>query len=633
MEKKSKNNRFCIYAIILFFLIGVFVYYKSSFSKIRRIDQDKFFQILSLGKVEKVTVRRKEIVDVFLKKRTISKKNGCFFLKKLKNIISFPKYEFEIGDIQFFQKKLEEYRRIYQLNTIIIFKNNQDWPLIRVILDYGFFIVLFIYLCIFAARRIIHGGSGGHIFNFGKSKIHSFDDTKIKFNDVAGMEGAKEEVQEIVQFLKYPQKYTRLGGKVPKGVLLIGPPGSGKTLLAKAVAGEAKVPFFPLAGSEFVEIFVGVGASRVRDIFDRAKMRSPSIIFIDEIDAIGKARGRSSINGFNDERENTLNQLLTEMDGFNTNTNVIVIAATNCAEILDRALLRPGRFDRTIIIDLPELNERKEIFKVHLKKIIFSENVNIDFLTQQTPGFSGADISNICNEAALIATRKNKESVENQDFLDAIDRIIGGLEKKSKIITKIEKKRIAYHEAGHAVVSWLLKHAAPLVKVTLVPRGKSLGSAWYLPDDRKIITREQMKDEICALLGGRAAEANIFNDISTGALNDLERITKQAQSMVSVFGLNERIGNISYSSLKNGIEYILVKPYSEKTAQIIDEEVSKLINTQYQRAKSILNKNKDKLDLLADRLLEQEVIFKENLEELLGKKPQSWGTTLECGTD
>ncbi|HZD84066.1 MAG TPA: ATP-dependent zinc metalloprotease FtsH [Candidatus Angelobacter sp.] len=628
MEKKSKNNIFCIYAIILFFLIGVFVYYKSSFSKIRRIDQDKFFQILSLGKIEKVTVHRKEIVDVFLKKRKISndKKNGCFFSKKLKNIISFPKYEFEIGDLQFFQNKFEEYRRIYQLNTIIDFKNNQEWPIIRVILDYSFFIVLFISLCIFAARRIIPGG-GGHIFNIGKSKIHSFEYTKIKFDDVAGMEGAKEEVKEIVQFLKYPQKYTRLGGKVPRGALLIGPPGSGKTLLAKAVAGEAKVPFFPLAGSEFVEMFVGVGASRVRDIFDRAKMKSPSIIFIDEIDAIGRARGRSSINGSNDERENTLNQLLTEMDGFDTNTNVIVIAATNCAEILDRALLRPGRFDRTIIIDLPELNERKEIFKVHLKKIVFSENINIDLLAQQTPGFSGADISNICNEAALIATRKNKESVENQDFLDAIDRIIGGLEKKGKIITTNEKKRIAYHEAGHAVVSWLLQHAAPLVKVTLVPRGKSLGSAWYLPDDRKIITREQMKDEICALLGGRAAEENIFNDISTGALNDLERITKQAQSMVSMFGLNDRIGNISYSSLQNGVEYVFVKPYSEKTAQIIDEEVSKLINTQYQRAKSILNKNKEKLDLLADRLLEQEVIFKENLEELFGKRPQSWGTT------
>jgi cell division protease FtsH len=609
MEKKSK--KFWIYAIILFFFLGGFVY--SSFSKIRSIDQDKFFQILSLGKIEKVTVRRKEIVYVFLKKRKIS--NGCFFSKKLKNIISFPKYEFEIGDLQFFQKKFEEYRRIYQLNTIIDFKNNQEWPIIRVILDYGFFIGLFI--CIFAARRIIPGGgSGSNIFNIGKSKIHSFNEPKIKFDDVAGMEGAKEEVQEIVQFLKYPQKYTRLGGKVPRGALLIGPPGTGKTLLAKAVAGEAKVPFFPLAGSEFVEMFVGVGASRVRDIFYRAKMRSPSIIFIDEIDAIGRARGRYSINGSNDERENTLNQLLTEMDGFDTNTNVIVIAATNCAEILDRALLRPGRFDRTIIIDLPELNERKEIFKVHLKKIVFSENINIDLLAQQTPGFSGADISNICNEAALIATRKNKESVENQDFLDAIDRIIGGLEKKGKIITTNEKKRIAYHEAGHAVVSWFLEYAAPLVKVTIVPRGKSLGSAWYLPEDRKIITREQMKDEICALLGGRAAEENIFHDISTGALNDLERITKQAQSMVSMFGLNDRIGNISYSSLQD----VFVKPYSEKTAQIIDEEVSKLINTQYQRAKSILNKNKEKLDLLADRLLEKEVIFKENLEELFGKR-------------
>ncbi|HEX9232542.1 MAG TPA: ATP-dependent zinc metalloprotease FtsH [Blattabacteriaceae bacterium] len=626
MEKKYKKNIFCIYAIILFFFIGVFVSYKSSFSKIRRIDQDKFFKILSLGKIEKVTVRRKEIVDVFLKKRNIYKKNGCFFEKKLKNIISFTKYEFEIGDLQLFQKKFEEYRRIYKLNTSIDFKNNQYWPLIRVILDYGFFIGLFIYLCIFAARIIIPG-VGGHLFKIGKSKIHSFEETKIKFDDVAGMEGAKEEVQEIVQFLKYPQKYTRLGGKLPKGALLIGPPGAGKTLLAKAVAGEAKVPFFPLAGSEFVEMFVGVGASRVRDIFDRAKMRSPSIIFIDEIDAIGRARGRSSINGSNDERENTLNQLLTEMDGFDTNTNVIVIAATNCAEILDRALLRPGRFDRIIFIDLPELNERKEIFKVHMKKIIFSEKINIDLLAQQTPGFSGADISNICNEAALIATRKNKESVENQDFIDAIDRIIGGLEKKGKIITTNEKKRIAYHEAGHAVVSWFIEHTAPLVKLTIVPRGKSLGSAWYLPDDRKIITRDQMKDEICALLGGRAAEENIFNDISTGALNDLERITKQAQSMVSMLGLNDRIGNISYSSLKNGIEYVFVNPYSDKTAQIIDEEVSKLINTQYKRAKSILNKNKDKLDLLADRLLEQEVILKENLEELLGKKPQSRGTT------
>jgi len=468
------------------------------------------------------------------------------------------------------------------------------------------------------------GSPGGQIFNIGKSKAKLFDkntDVKVTFKDVAGLEGAKEEIQEIVDFLKNPQKYTVLGGKIPKGALLVGSPGTGKTLLAKAVAGEAKVPFFSLSGSDFVEMFVGVGASRVRDLFKQAKDKSPSIIFIDEIDAIGRARGKSNITGSNDERENTLNQLLTEMDGFGTNTNVIVIAATNRADVLDKALMRAGRFDRQIYVDLPDLNERKEIFKVHLKPLKTIKTLDVDFLAKQTPGFSGADIANVCNESALIAARKNKKSVGKQDFLDAVDRIVGGLEKKNKIITPEEKETIAYHEAGHAIVSWLLEHAAPLVKVTIVPRGQSLGAAWYLPEERQIVRTEQMLDEMCAALGGRAAEKVIFNKISTGALSDLEKVTRQAKAMVSIYGLNDTLGNITYYDSSGQTDYNFSKPYSEQTAQVIDKEISKIIEKQYERAIDLLKNSQEKLKQLADRLLEKEVIFKDDLENILGKRP------------
>ncbi len=466
-------------------------------------------------------------------------------------------------------------------------------------------------------------GPGAQIFNIGKSKAQLFDqntNVKITFKNVAGLEGAKEEVQEIVSFLKDPDRYTSLGGKIPKGALLVGPPGTGKTLLAKAVAGEAKVPFFSLSGSDFVEMFVGVGASRVRDLFKQAKEKSPSIIFIDEIDAIGRARGKNAISGGNDERENTLNQLLTEMDGFATNEHVIVLAATNRADILDKALMRAGRFDRQIFVDLPDLHERKEIFKVHVSPLKLSAAVDSDFLARQTPGFSGADIANVCNEAALIAARKEKKAIEQQDFLDAVDRIIGGLEKKNKIISHDEKKTIAHHEAGHATVSWLLEHASPLVKVTIIPRGRSLGAAWYLPEERQLTNTDQILDEMCAALGGRAAEEIIFNKISTGALSDLEKVTKQARAMVTIYGLNSKLGNITYYDSQNGNDMGFTKPYSEKTAQIIDEEISKIIEAQYERAKQILTEHKEKLVALAELLLEKEVIFKENLEEIFGKR-------------
>ena len=485
-------------------------------------------------------------------------------------------------------------------------------------------IALMIVIWIIIMRRMGGGAGGGQIFNIGKSKATLFDkntNVNITFNDVAGLEGAKVEIKEIVDFLKNPKKYTALGAKIPKGALLVGPPGTGKTLLAKAVAGEAKVPFFSLSGSDFVEMFVGVGASRVRDLFRQAKEKSPCIIFIDEIDAIGRARGKNPAQGGNDERENTLNQLLTEMDGFGTNSGVIILAATNRADILDRALMRAGRFDRQIYVDMPDLNERKDIFKVHLKPLKLDNSVDVDFLAKQTPGFSGADIANICNEAALIAARHDKTVIQKQDFLDAVDRIIGGLEKKNKIISVNEKKVIAYHEAGHAATSWLLEHAHPLIKVTIVPRGRSLGAAWYLPEERQITTTEQLMDEMCATLGGRAAEEVMFGKISTGALSDLEKVTKQAYAMITIYGLNDKIGNISYYDSTGANEYGFTKPYSEKTAQTIDEEVSKLIETAYKRAKDILTKNKNLLTQLAEKLLDKEVIFKEDLEIIFGKRP------------
>ena len=624
-----KFNIYWLYGAIIFALLGISLFGGSdSWQSVSKTNISNFEKYLNAGDVsEVVVVRNKSSVRVTLNQEALGKSEHQ--PANSKNIFGQensrgPHYQFEVGSLELFEEKLEKAREqgiVFRLEFITV-ENRWVDALI------GFLpIIIIIGVWIFLMRRMSGGGAGGpggQIFNIGKSKAKLFDkntDVKTTFKDVAGLEGAKEEVQEIVDFLRNPKKYTVLGGKIPKGALLVGSPGTGKTLLAKAVAGEAKAPFFSLSGSDFVEMFVGVGASRVRDLFKQAKDKSPSIIFIDEIDAIGRARGKSNITGSNDERENTLNQLLTEMDGFGTDTNVIVIAATNRADVLDKALMRAGRFDRQIYVDLPDLNERKEIFKVHLKPIKVIKTLDIDFLAKQTPGFSGADIANICNEAALIAARKNKKSVGKQDFLDAVDRIIGGLEKKNKIITPEEKKTIAFHEAGHAIISWLLEHAAPLVKVTIVPRGQSLGAAWYLPEERQIVRTEQMLDEMCAALGGRAAEKVMFDKISTGALSDLEKVTRQARAMVSVYGLNDTLGNITYYDSSGQAEYNFTKPYSEETARKIDHEISEIIEKQYERAISLLATSKDKLIQLADRLLEKEVIFKDDLENILGKRP------------
>ncbi len=584
----------------------------------------KFNQLLDSSQVDKVVVFNGKTAEIFLKKEVLNDKKYEGVSKDVLGKINEkgPHYLLEnIGNEELFQKKLVE-ASDKGLISNYDFKSTGDWT--EIFLSFLPILIL-IGLWIFMMRRMSGGGAGGggQIFSIGKSKAKLFDektDVKTTFTNVAGLEGAKEEVQEIVEFLKTPEKYTSLGGKIPKGALLVGPPGTGKTLLAKAVAGEAKVPFFSLSGSDFVEMFVGVGASRVRDLFKQAKEKSPSIIFIDEIDAVGRARGKNNMSGGNDERENTLNQLLTEMDGFGTNTNVIVLAATNRADVLDKALLRAGRFDRQIYVDLPDIRERKEIFEVHLKPLKKAEGLDTEFLAKQTPGFSGADIANVCNEAALIAARNNKKAVDKQDFLDAVDRIIGGLEKKNKIITKEEKRAIAVHEAGHATVSWMLEHAAPLIKVTIVPRGQSLGAAWYLPEERQIVRPEQMLDEMCATMGGRAAEKVVFNKISTGALSDLEKVTKQARAMVTVYGLNEKLGNVTYYDSSGQSDYNFSKPYSEETAKVIDDEISTLIEGQYQRAIKLLEDNKDKLNQLADILIEKEVIFKDDLEAIFGHR-------------
>lgn len=583
----------------------------------------KFYQFLDKSQVEKVVFTNTK-ATVFLKKTALTDKAH----DKVKNDVlgklntKGPHYFFEIGDLKTFQENLQKASNEGKLSEYEKEPESIWGELISMLLP----ILILVGLWIFMMRRMSgsSGGGGGQIFSIGKSKAKLFDeknDTRVTFENVAGLEGAKEEIQEIVEFLKNPEKYTSIGGKIPKGALLVGPPGTGKTLLAKAVAGEAKVPFFSLSGSDFVEMFVGVGASRVRDLFKQAKEKSPSIIFIDEIDAVGRARGKNNMTGANDERENTLNQLLTEMDGFGTNSNVIVLAATNRADVLDKALLRAGRFDRQIYVDLPDIRERKEIFEVHLKPLKKSEELDTEFLAKQTPGFSGADIANVCNEAALIAARKNKKAVDKQDFLDAVDRIVGGLEKKNKIVTPEEKRAIAIHEAGHATVSWMLEHAAPLVKVTIVPRGQSLGAAWYLPEERLIVRPEQMLDEMCATMGGRAAEKVIFNKISTGALSDLEKVTRQARAMVTIYGLNDKLGNITYYDSTGQSDYNFSKPYSEETAKVIDTEISKLIEEQYDRAIHLLETNKEKLVQLADILIEKEVIFKDDLENIFGKRP------------
>jgi cell division protease FtsH len=627
-QKRPKFSSWWIYGLIAVLLIGFNFFGSGSLGTTRKTTTSELQQYLRAGDISKILIiTNTNQAKVFLTEEALTKDvhkdvaNKPFF----PTTADIPQYVLDYGDLQIFQNEITEIKKENSLNTIVEFdkESNLIFDLLITILPFVLIIGLWIYLM----RRMSGGGAGGaggQIFNIGKSKARLFDektDTRTSFKDVAGLEGAKEEIEEIVEFLKNPDKYTSLGGKIPKGALLVGPPGTGKTLLAKAVAGEAKVPFFSLSGSDFVEMFVGVGASRVRDLFKQAKDKAPAIIFIDEIDAIGRARGKNNFTGSNDERENTLNQLLTEMDGFGTNTNVIVLAATNRADVLDKALMRAGRFDRQIYVDLPDIRERKEIFEVHLRPIKTAETLDLDFLARQTPGFSGADIANVCNEAALIAARKEKKAVSKQDFLDAVDRIVGGLEKKNKIITKEEKKTIAYHEAGHATVSWMLEHAAPLVKVTIVPRGQSLGSAWYLPEERLIVRPEQMKDEMCATLGGRAAEKVIFNKISTGALSDLEKVTKQARAMVTIYGLNDTIGNLTYYDSSGQNEYGFTKPYSEETAQKIDEEISKLIEEQYARAIDVLKKNKDKLTELAERLLDKEVIFKEDLEKIFGQRP------------
>jgi cell division protease FtsH len=626
MKEKSSFNWFYL---VVFAVLAITIYPLLNLDPPQSINENGFFALLKENKVEKVIVYTDTPrADVFLTKeaRAALVKNAK---KDTQNLLPAmqeqkPDFDFNYGNLQYFQEKFDNLKKENpQVKTQYDFKTAgspfQD-ILIQALIWFGIMAVIYYFLF---RKMGSGGGPGGQIFSIGKSRAKLFDENEkvqVTFKDVAGLEGAKEEVQEVVDFLKNSEKYTKLGGKIPKGVLLVGPPGTGKTLLAKAVAGEAKVPFFSLSGSDFVEMFVGVGASRVRDLFAQAKAKSPAIIFIDEIDAIGRARGRGGLQGGNDERENTLNQLLTEMDGFGTDTNVIVMAATNRADILDKALMRAGRFDRSIYVDLPEMHERREIFDVHLAKIKLAPDIDRDFLAKQTPGFSGADIANVCNEAALIAARNNHEFVTKQDFLDAVDRIIGGLEKKNKAIKPSEKKRVAFHEAGHATISWLVEHAAPLLKVTIVPRGRSLGAAWYLPEERSLTTTEQMLDEMCATLGGRAAEEVAFGNISTGALSDLERVTKQAQAMVTIYGLSENIGNISYYDSSGQSEYSFGKPYSEETAKKIDVEIKDIIENQYKRAVTILHENRDKLDALAQKLLEKEVIFREDLEEIFGKR-------------
>ena len=639
-EEKRKNplSVYWIYIAFVIVLVSTHLYVNSEASTVIKY-KETLLDLVEAKGVKQVKIINQSSARFQLRssaKTYINNRKDLDFPKMRKLLAnknaqpSKMVFELEnIGNHANFEKALDErgykdYENIIETNWIA--------QILGYLLPFGIIVLIWM----FVMRRMSGGGGGGgggsQIFNIGKSRAQVYEkgkSTNITFKDVAGLEGAKEEIVEIVEFLKNPKKYTELGAKIPKGALLVGPPGTGKTLLSKAVAGEAKVPFFSLSGSDFVEMFVGVGASRVRDLFRQAKEKAPAIIFIDEIDAIGRARGKN--NGFNtnDERENTLNQLLTEMDGFGTNSGVIILAATNRADVLDSALMRAGRFDRQIYVDMPDLNERREIFGVHLKPIKISTEIDVDFLAKQTPGFSGADIANLCNEAALIAARHNKTQVEKQDFLDAVDRIIGGLEKKNKIITPEEKKTIAYHEAGHASVSWLLQYANPLVKVTIVPRGQSLGAAWYLPEERSITTTEQLLDDMCATLGGRAAEQLTFNRISTGALSDLERVTKQAYAMTSIYGLNERVGNISFYDSQGRDAF--TKPYSEDTAKMIDEEVSKLIESQYQRALELLGQNQEKLAQLADRLLTSEVIFKEDLEAIFGKR--QWDPIEEVSTE
>ena len=624
---KRRFNLMWIYAILFAVLIGMQFFGRDAVTPTEEIDQGKLIELLKKEEVGKIELVNREDAEIYLNRKGLG---GKFSDAKTDSdgLTLTPNYTYKIGSLDRFEEMVENAQKDVSNPVYISNVRRSNWmgSILEWMIPLALLAVFYIVLIRGMGRSM--GGGPGSIFNIGKSRAQLYDkntNVNVTFKDVAGLEEAKVEIMEVVDFLKNPEKYTKLGGKIPKGVLLVGPPGTGKTLLAKSVAGEANVPFFSLSGSDFVEMFVGVGASRVRDLFNNAKSKAPCIIFIDEIDAIGRARGKNALTGGNDERESTLNQLLTEMDGFGTNSGVIVLAATNRADILDKALLRAGRFDRQIYVELPDIVGRKEIFEVHMRNLKLGNDVDKEFLAKQTPGFSGADIANVCNEAALMAARKGKEEIDKQDFLDAVDRIIGGLEKKNKIITAEEKKVIAFHEAGHATTSWLLQYAHPLVKVTIVPRGNSLGAAWYLPEERQITTKEQMYHEMIATLGGRAAEQVVFGQISTGALSDLEKVTKQAFAMVTYYGLDDEIGNISYYDSTGQQDYSLTKPYSEKTAETIDQQVSKIIEKAYQEAIAILTSHRDGLSQLATKLIEEEVIFGEDLERIFGKRP--WGNS------
>ena len=627
-NKGPKFGGYWSFIIIAAFIIGIQFF--SMPSNPERISWQKFkTDLLAKGEVKDIyIVRNGGKAEITLKPEKVET-HSDLVAKGFNQKSVGPQYYVPFGTLEQFEKNLQDAQKEYPeeaSDVFIDYKDDFNWwgEVITLFLPIAIFVGIWIFFMRRMSKGAGGGGGGGGIFNVGKSKAKLFDkesNIKITFKDVAGLAEAKQEVEEIVSFLKSPDKYTKLGGKIPKGALLVGPRGTGKTLMAKAMAGEANVPFFSMSGSDFVEMFVGVGASRVRDLFKQAKEKAPCIIFIDEIDAIGRARGKNPNMGANDERENTLNQLLTEMDGFETNSGVIILAATNRADILDSALLRAGRFDRQIYVDLPELKDREEIFKVHLKPVKLAEDIDYAFLAKQTPGFSGADIANVANEAALIAARKNKSAVEKQDFLDSIDRIVGGLENRSKVIKPSEKKAIAYHEAGHATVSWLLQHAHPLLKVTIVPRGKALGAAWYLPQERQITTKDQLLDQMCSVLGGRAAEEIVFGEISTGAQNDLERATKQAYAMVSIYGMSDKVGMLSYYDSTGQSDFSFTKPYSEKTAELIDAEVKDMVSAAYERAKQLLSDHREQHRQVAELLIEREVIFSDDLENILGKRP------------